>query len=267
MTGPLIAVWWMLAGCATRVTCDDMSTVLVDGPDPLTCEDTQIVVDWTEILASRKAPRQRPLIRGGVQDKFKEDPVAARAWLNEVKAERDKLTGLESFEAAAIRAEAVYRMAKGTGLVTSEDGKLWTAVEEAITVWGTHDEDRLALTESDIEGWVYYGSLCREVQGGGTLRISVADRLDVYQILRERWDSGTRAERVALTAMGPFWPSVRDQWQSASYDQQQSWIREAPLPPPMNATSLGYLGAVLEGDVVGHVAVLHTELGPLKMRH
>ena len=267
MTTGVFALMLWLVGCTNRVDCEDPQTVLVAGEQPLTCADTQVVVEWTEILAARRAPRQRPLIHGAVQARYRADPAGTRAWLKEIRKERDTLTGLEQFDAAAIRAEAVYRMSKGTGLVTSDDGTLWTAVEEAITVWGSHDEDRLALTESDIEGWILYGSLCREVQGGTTLRISVADRLDVYRIIKERWDTGSRAERVALTAMGPFWPSVKQRWQQASYDEQQAWIKAAPLPPPMEATSLGYLSVILEGDVVGHVAGLHTEFGPLQMGH
>jgi hypothetical protein len=263
--GSVAVLLWML-GCAPRATCDGAEQVLAEASgDTLTCGDADIVVQWTELLANRTAARERPLIRGAIRERFKADPVAARAWLDNVDAERQELRTLKSFEGAALRSEAVYRMSKGDGLVTSDDGTLWTSVEEAITVWAKHDEDRLALTESDIEGWINYGSLCREVQGGTTLRISVADRLDVYRIVRERWNNGTRAERIALAAMGPYWPAVRGRWQAASYDQQQAWIKAAPLPPPMTATSLGYMQAILEGDMVGHVATLHTQLGPLTM--
>ena len=62
----LVSLW----GCSPKVSCDDPSVVLVQGADPLTCGDTDVVVEWTETLASRRAPKQRPLIRGAIQKRF-----------------------------------------------------------------------------------------------------------------------------------------------------------------------------------------------------
>jgi hypothetical protein len=78
----------------------------------------------------------------------------------------------------------------------------------------------------------------------------------------DRFSTGSRADKVAIAALGPIWGSVKERWQSASYDQQQAWIAAAPLPPPMTATSLGYADAIFAGDVARHVQVLNEVLGP-----
>ena len=71
---------------------------------------------------------------------------------------------------------------------------------------------------------------------------------------------------AALAAFGPIWPDVRDRWQGADYEKQQAWIQAAPRPPKLDASSLGYLEAVLEGDLTGHAKVLHAQLGPFHFR-
>ena len=73
------------------------------------------------------------------------------------------------------------------------------------------------------------------------------------------------AGKIALTAVGPFWSDVRARWAADSYEEQQAWIRAAPLPPPMTATSIGYVEALTDGDVVAHVRALHERLGPLRL--
>lgn len=261
----LLGLLWSV-GCGGGDPCPTSETVLVEGAEALTCEDAEGVVSYAAVLAGRPATKQRRVILNAVKQRYSQDPVAGRKWLDQMSQDRNKLEGLTGFEAAGARARAVYQQHVGKGLVAKDDADLFGAIQAAVAVWSVHAGDGVALTESDIEGWILYGSLCREVQGASVLRISVADRLAVYAGIQERWDSGTPTDRISLTAMGPFWHEVIPKWQSASFEEQQSWASSAPLPPPMTATSLGYLGAIVEGDLVGHAAVLHSELGPLHLR-
>ena len=81
----------------------------------------------------------------------------------------------------------------------------------------------------------------------------------------DRFEAGSRDERLALVSLGPFWGQIQERWQAVPYERQQKWIAAAPLPPPMTATSLGYLQAVVEGSVVQHVASVHDVLGPFSL--
>ena len=176
------------------------------------------------------------------------------------------LEGQRGIDGAEKRASAIYDTVEGSGLITPEDGEIWSVVKFRISVWARDHEEKLALTEADIEGWIFYASLCREAQGGGTLRLSVADRQQLYKALQKRWEEGSRADLTALAAMGPFWPQVRRGWSGASYERQQAWISKAPLPPPMTASSVDYAGAVFREDLSRHVSVLHGEIGPFYLR-
>jgi len=262
----LLGLVLSLVACGGGDPCPTPETVLVAGADPLTCEQAEGVVQYTAVLAGRPATKQRRAIVNAVQDRYKADPDAGRAWLGQVAEARAKLEDLTGFDAAGARAKAVFQQHSGQGLVGKSDDDLFRAIQSAVAVWSVHAADGVALTESDIEGWILYASLCREVQGASVLRISVADRLAIYASIQDRWEMGTPTDRIALTAVGPFWHQVIENWQSASYQEQQSWASSAPLPPPMTATSLGYLGAIVEGELVGHAAVLHSELGPLRLR-
>lgn len=256
-----------LLGCfGDRLVCESRDQVIAEADgDTLTCADADTLVDWIEVLAARPAAKQRAMATAGLRDRYKRDPVGTRAWLTSIDEQRRMITSEKEFDGAERRSEVLYALVKGQGLVTEADGTLWKAVDKAVSVWNVHDEDRLALAEADIETWILYGSLCRQVQGAGVLRISVADRVTVYATMGERWKHGTRTERIAMTALGPYWHSVKAKWDLAPYDKQQAWATNAPLPPPMTATSLGYLEAILEGDLIGHAASIHEVLGPLSM--
>ena len=255
-----------LGGCGERLECDAPGQVITRAEgDALTCGDTDLVVGWMEVLAGRTAERSRSKMRNAVRSRYRADPVQTRAWLERVRARHDALVAQTGFDGAAARAAAVYDFTKGRGLVGLDDGAVRRVMDSVTMVWSSHDGDALALTESDIEAWILYGSLCREVQGGGVLRISVADRVSVYSMARERWRNGSRTDRIALASLGPVWSQVRDRWQGAGFETQQAWIQAAPLPPPMTASSLGYLEAILSGDLVGHAATLHGQLGPFTL--
>ena len=121
---------------------------------------------------------------------------------------------------------------------------------------------RVALTEADVEAWINYASLCREVQGGTPLRISVAARVGVYRDIRTRFETATAAEQVAMASLGATWPQVERAWRLADYEGQQAWIAAAPLPGPMTGRSGDYARTIVQGDVTGHVQALEVHFGP-----
>ncbi|MEZ4238943.1 MAG: hypothetical protein R3F59_22885 [Myxococcota bacterium] len=264
MSGAVLALIVSLWGCRSTPDCTDpsASVVEVDGR-ALQCEQANEVVDYIELLAGRRLLQgDRPAAMRALRDKFQADPEGTLAWIGQVKAAGAALAPQYGLHAAEARAEAVWTAQHGDGLVRPSDEALFKVQKRALGVWSHDDATKLAVTESDLEAWIHYASLCREAQGGGVLRISVADRVTVYKDLIARFDEGQRPNQIALASMGPVWLQVQDAWQSASYERQQRWIAAAPLPPPMTATSLGYAEAVFEGNLWQHASVLHDVLGP-----
>lgn len=258
----------LLSGCGgARVDCSDPTRVAAKaGEEQLVCSEATQVADYLHLLAGRALTReQRDRVVQGVAGWFEKDPVAARKWLDEIETSGRAIEGLTGLQGAERRGELVWQAIRGEGLVRPEHDAIWTVQQTALAVWAQDDDERLALTEMDIEGWLHYASLCREVQGGGPLRLSVADRVQVYRMIQAAFESGSREEQIALLAIGPYWSQIREGWQMASYERQQSWIQAAPLPPPMTATSLGYTEALLQGDLVKHARVLHERIGPFTM--
>ncbi len=263
----MLALWLSILGCSSPIDCSDPASVVVEANGhTLTCQVAAYPVEWIALLAGRPVPRaDRRLVLEAVRDRYRSDTAGTRAWLTELAAAGAQLERGRGLEGAEARGTAVWRAQDGTGRITDTDGVLWTVQERSLAVWAHDDTDKLALAEADVEGWIRYASLCREAQGGTGLRISVSDRVGVYTMLQERFRSGTRADRVGLVAMGPFWDQVAGRWKAASFSTQQTWIQEAPLPPPMTATSLGYGEAVFNGPVGQHAAVLHETLGPFQL--
>jgi hypothetical protein len=234
-----------------------------DGAE-LRCGDATQVVDWMQLLAGRALTAgDVPVVLRAVATAWKTDRAATRTWLAEVGEAVGALAGATGLAGAEARASAVYAASRGeTSPIRSGHPELGGVQKRALAVWTHHDGDRLALTEADLEGWIRYASLCREAQGAAALRISVADRVVVYAMLTDRFATGTREERIAMAAIGGYWPQIRDAWLAASYEKQRGWIDAAPLPPPMTATSLGYAEAVFQGDVAAHARVVIEHLGP-----
>lgn len=257
-----------LLGCSygDRVTCESDEQVMAEAEgQSLTCAEAEPAIRYIELLSARPIGRQRALALAGVRDVFEADPVAGQLWLESLEAGRMELVEHTGFAGAEARAHAVWKHVNDQGLIREDQSRMRAAADTALAVWNTHDDDELALTEADIEAWIRYGSLCRQMQGAGVLRISVADRVSIYNTIAERWKYGTKLDRVALASLGPYWPHAKDNFDAASYEKQQAWAKAAPLPPPMTATSLGYLQAILEGDLPGHASSIHGKLGPLRM--
>jgi hypothetical protein len=225
------------------------------------------VTRYVQLLAGRPStPRERTRAWTYVRNRWLDDPTSTTAWLTEIGDAVDALEGTKGVDAAESRSKEVYNFIEGNSHIGPDEGDLWAVAKFRISVWARQHEQKLALTESDIEGWIFYASLCREAQGGGNMRLSVSDRQHIYKSVQVRWDQGSRSELTAIVALGPFWSQARRGWKGASYERQQDWISRAPLPPPMTATSVAYAEAIIEGDVSRHVAVLHDAMGPFYLR-
>lgn len=256
----LLALW----SCGKTIDCSDPASSIAEvGEHALTCHEAGWALGWIELLAARPvASGDRGLAYKALEAKFLADPEGTGRWLESMRTAGAELALAGGLAGAESRATLVWRTHEGKGPIGPDAAELWAIQKRTLAVWSTDTDEQLALTESDIEAWIRYGSLCREAQQGGTLRISVADRVSVYRMIQDRFDAGSRSDQIALSSMGPAWKRVPDAWRLASYHQQQSWIAAAPLPPPMTATSLGYAEALIEGDVAGHAAALQQEIGP-----
>lgn len=257
----------VLGGCGRTVDCSEPGRVLAEaGASTLTCHEAGWAVAHAEVLAGRRMGRgDRRLVLGEVAEDFEQDPAGTLAWLEKVRGEGALLAAGTGVAGAEKRAAAVYRAHVGDGVVPARASELRAVQKRTLSVWATDEASKLALTEADMEAWIHFASLCREIQGGSGLRISVSDRVAVYRMIRERFEAGSRDEKVALSHLGAVWPAVMQAWPAASYETQQRFVSAAPLPPPMTATSLGYAEAVFEGDVVRYVAALTEALGPFTM--
>lgn len=223
-------------------------------------------MDWIQLLAGRALTQgDVPVVHRAVADAWKADQTRTGPWLAEIGAARTALAARTDLAGAEARAAAVYAAAKVGSPIGPDHAELASVQKRALAVWTHHDGDRLALTEADFEGWIRYASLCREAQGASALRISVADRVAVYAMLTDRFSTATREERIAMSAIGGYWPQIREAWKRAPYDEQRSWIAAAPLPPPMTATSLGYVEALFRGDVAAHARIVIEHLGPFRI--
>jgi len=221
---------------------------------------------WIELLAGRSLQHNGTRHLPGVMlQAHQKDAAALRKVIDDAKVAGRALEPLPGPAGAAARATAVWAAHKEKGVIRPEHDELWNIQHDALSVWVWNDSDQLALTEADIEGWLSYASWCREVQNGGVLRISVADRVSGYRVLVDRFEGANREERLALASVGPFWGQIRDRWKAVPYEKQQAWIGRAPLPPPMTSTSLGYLQAIVDGSVVEHAASVHEVLGPFSL--
>ncbi len=266
MTPWLVALVGLLA-CSEPLDCSLPETVVArDGSALLLCSDVATVVEWVRLDAARP-------LRVGDEDRVSDALIAAWAGHGaEIRGRIDAATVAlaaqrerTGLDAARARAHAIFATQAGQGPFDASSGDLFAVWQGAVHVWATHAGDGLAIGEADLEGWLRVASLCREVQGGGALRLSVADRVTVYRTITDRFASGSTDDRVALSAAGAFLGGIEAAWRAAPYEQQQLFVQGAPLPPPMTATSLGYVETVLTGDVAGTIRALHQVLGPLRI--
>lgn len=232
---------------------------------PLTCAQAQVAIRYVTVLAGRPMQRaERTLLLRDLRDAYRADPSGVRSDLDTMDATLAELRAVVGLEAARARSRRAWADLTTRGPFDRyPQGK--RALAATVAVWASDDDRELVLTEADIEGWISYASLGREVQQGGPLKLSVANREGLYRELRARFRAGDEAEQIALVAIGPFWRGITARWQAASYEQQQGWAGAAPLPPPMTSSSLPYAEAVFEQPFPLAAAVLHEHLGPLRL--
>lgn len=243
---------------------------LVEGADHPTCAEAEAAVTYVEALSARPLTRpQRDRLLGALKARATRDAAAVSAALAEAEAFVSSLEGSpDPVGRAVARSQHAFEATRGGGVFPESDWPdVASVLSASVSVWGRSEATKLVLTEMDVEGWIRYGSLCREIQGASPLRFSVADRVGVYRMIEDRFDELDADGQRAMVAVGPYWRSVQQRWAAASYSTQQAWKQAAPLPPPMTATSLGYLEAVVAGDIAGHTRALHAELGPLVLDH
>lgn len=249
--------------CGPSVDCPTPDTVVVDGSDPLRCVDLDEVVSWVRAEAGRPLARgDTHRIRRSVVDAWNADPVGTRRRMVRATTVAADLAAASGLDGGRLRATRLYATAHGVGPFDAGADGVFGAWQAAVHVWAEHAGDAMAIGEADVEGWISFASLCREVQGGGPLRLSVADRVIVYRLVTDRFAAGSTSDRAALASLGPVWPALADAWQAASYERQQRFVQRAPLPPPMTASSLGYVEALTAGDVAGLASRFHDAMHP-----
>jgi len=255
-----------LSGCSVLspvAACTGTATEVAPG---LSCADAEIAVDYVAVLSARKVnATRRNVLLLDIGAHYVIDPEAVRADLARAKNILIEITAVAGLKAAERRSTQAWIALDGSGPIHPERYPNSAPVlANRIAAWSVSDEDKLVLTESDIEGWINYASLCREAQGAAPLSLSVASREVLYRELKRKFQDARREERIALASMGPVWPQVERRWVAASYTRQQSWIKAAPFPPPMTASSMGYTSVLFEADLTPHAQVLHDTLGPFK---
>jgi len=142
----------------------------------LTCEQAEVATRYVSVVAGRPIRRaERALLLRDLGAVYRSDSAGVRADLQAMAsalAELREATGLDAAQARSARAWS--DLTTGGPLDRYPQGK--RALAATVAVWASDDERGLVLTESDIEGWISYASLCREVQQGGPLKLSVAHR-------------------------------------------------------------------------------------------
>lgn len=242
--------------------CERLDQTVVDGGP--SCAAIAPVEDAVEHLAGRPLPdAERRALYAALADDWQADPDGFPRRVAGWSDVRDRLAALEGLRGAVERGRMVYENLHGDGAFAHGNESVRTILGRAVSEWARDDGDHIVLAESDIEGFLRYASLCREVQSGGPLRLALSDRGGLYQALIARFRGGTTADREAVLGIGAGFWAARRAWIEASYDRQQEFARGAPLPPPMNATSLAYAEAIVAGDLPAHAANLHATLGPL----
>ena len=254
-------------GCRTGgLLCEKKGAdLVVNEGRTLTCEEAGTVIEYVENLTLGTLDGEdRQGVYREVSKRFEEPSVNTRVWLASMKDQSgaDRRVGLRGAERHATR---LHQALAGRGVLGEREGPLWSIMKKKVVIWGMDDAEQLVLTENAIEGWIRYASLCREAQGARGLRVSIADRVKMYRDLQRRFEFGSRQEKIALAALGPYWEQIEHHWVNATYGEQQAWILSAPLPPPMTATSLGYAQQIIESDVVAHVQSLDHHFGPLSL--
>ncbi|MCB9664080.1 MAG: hypothetical protein H6732_08190 [Alphaproteobacteria bacterium] len=255
-----------LLGCSSPPpVCGSGQGTLSGEAGGIPCAEARVAVSYLEALAARALePAARQRVLRELRARAADDRAAVEAALADAGDVVDTFASEHGLQLAETRSRMVWTTLQGGGALpaaTFPDAA--DVARTAIAPWARDDGLQLVLTEMDVEGWIRYASLAREVQGGEPLRVSVADRVGVYRTIRTRWEEVDASGKIGLVSFGAFWPAIRARWLAAPYAQQQAWIRAAPLPAPMTGTSAAYVEALTATDPGRHAAAFHAALGPL----
>jgi hypothetical protein len=257
-----------LGGCglfASGPVCLSPTDELARGEPPLRCDEAEIASRYVSVIAGRPIRRaERQLVLKDLSVGYAASPAEVRADLAAIAASSDDLASRSGVDAAEARSARAWRDLSASGPFDRYP-QAKRALASTVAVWASDDERQLVFTESDIEGWISYASLCREVQAAGPLKLSVAQREGLYRDLRARFRAADRDEQIALVAVGPFWQGFTDAWRAASAERQQGWAAAAPLPPPMTASSLAYAEALLAQPAAPAARVSLEKFGPMAL--
>lgn len=257
-----------VAGCgASPPVCPSTQGTLSGTPEGVACADARGGITYLELLAARALdPDARQRVLRELRARAAEDRGQVEAALADAGLALAALAELSGLELAETRSRMAWGALHGAGAFPEASFPVTAGVLRlAVAPWSQDDALQLVLTEMDVEGWIRYASLAREVQGGEPLRVSMADRVSIYRTVRTRWAELDAAGKIGLVSFGAFWPAVRSRWLAASYERQQGWIHAAPLPPPMTGTSTAYVEALTAGSPAAHARAFHAALGPLGM--
>jgi len=246
--------------------CESGEVIASHQQNQLTCEQLRSLLSLADTLSgtATNTSTQRSVMQAALKD-FRRDPSGLLKALAQLR-EHELLTSGQntSLQMAKVRSQLIFDLNPGSS------GKAWPAsLQESLAdlniIRAASKQTGLALTEFDVEGWILYTSLCHEVQTRQALKLSIAQRVEVYRMTAQRFEAGTESEQAVLVSMGVFWPSIRASWQAASYATQQRWIARAPLPPIGDASALGYFEELLGGPFEAHATLLHETLKPLSL--
>jgi len=248
--------------------CDSPQDELAPGSPPLTCAQAQVVLDHTQRLAGRPVGHaDRNILLTDVGARYRVAPDEVRATLKTLAEQNAALERATGLEGAELRSTRAWEAITGNGpLSPAAYPEANRSLRRRIAPWAQDDEEKLVLTEADIEAWIGFASLCREVQSGEPLKLSISNREQLYRDMRVRFEMEDRKGQIGMVGLGGYWPSVEDRWIAATYEQQQAWIKAATLPPPMTSRSMGYAAIVFEGDLREHAQTMHKVLGPFTLR-
>ena len=115
----------------------------------------------------------------------------------------DESATLSGLQWAECRSHEIWKTTNNKGLIHEQHGAIWDVTKAAIAVRARSDEHQMALTEMDI-GWIRLASLCREVQGATPMKLSVAQREQIYLRLSRAFSEESRAEMIGRVSLDRF---------------------------------------------------------------
>lgn len=266
LTAALGLLVWTACGPTAPDCATPDATFAEAGDRRLTCAEAAPIREAAELLKGhRLSDKDRAVLLPQIASEFRSDPEGLATRLRAASDLVAELRAARDAAAAELRATRAWEVHAGQHALVRNDEPLRTALASAMSVWTKDDREKLVLTESDIEGWVRYASLCAEASQRSPLKISVADRVGIYSDEKDKFLAADRPTKIAILTVGALWTTLHDAWPGVTYEQQQRWTAKAEFPPAMDATSLAYLDALLATDPASHASAITAAFGPLAL--